>query len=399
MHCVPAFGDVRVRRKGRLTMTRSGGGQYRVACARCGSYDSAEVSQAMKSVMGVLHPPISEDVLLKVNLLAPRDPEKAVTTHPRVVSACIDCIRTGRSEAGIHIADTPGYIFLDQKEELFRKTGFKALAETETAGLSLLSDRGYKEVELPEGVALSVVRAASRAVEAPCLMSVARLKTHVETEITGCLKNMFGMADTDTRKKAHSGVSLDRLSHAVVDIFSARIPDYCVLDAVVSMEGDGPSHGSPVHTGWLLASDNALAVDVAGAVIMGYSDPFSIPLLRVAAQRGMGPSSMDEIELTGADWKDLVCPGFRKSSSRLRLVPTGLRGLAHRMVYLYPRLNPETCTGCGICEKVCPANAIHLESGRPVIDVNACVRCLCCHEMCPAGAMEVKRSLLCRLLG
>jgi len=58
-----------------------------------------------------------------------------------------------------------------------------------------------------------------------------------------------------------------------------------------------------------------------------------------------------------------------------------------RGMFIY-KIDPETCTGCRICAKNCPAEAISGERKEPhVIDQNVCTRCGVCFEKCPFGAV------------
>jgi len=47
----------------------------------------------------------------------------------------------------------------------------------------------------------------------------------------------------------------------------------------------------------------------------------------------------------------------------------------------------DTCTSCGICEKVCPVNNVKLEEGRPRWHHN-CQECFACMNFCPARAIQ-----------
>lgn len=47
----------------------------------------------------------------------------------------------------------------------------------------------------------------------------------------------------------------------------------------------------------------------------------------------------------------------------------------------------EQCISCGLCEKVCPLNNVHLENGRPVWG-KECTHCMACICRCPKEAIE-----------
>ncbi len=54
-------------------------------------------------------------------------------------------------------------------------------------------------------------------------------------------------------------------------------------------------------------------------------------------------------------------------------------------------IDAEKCTGCTLCAKKCPANAISGELKQPhVIDPDTCIKCGICYEVCNFGAVEVK---------
>jgi len=58
-----------------------------------------------------------------------------------------------------------------------------------------------------------------------------------------------------------------------------------------------------------------------------------------------------------------------------------------RGLFIY-QIDPETCTGCGICRKNCPVEAITGERKAPhVIDQAVCTKCNTCFEKCPFGAI------------
>ncbi len=129
--------------------------------------------------------------------------------------------------------------------------------------------------------------------------------------------------------------------------------------------------------GWIIASENALAADVVAAFMMGYADPFSIPLLSSAARRAMGPTQRNEIELFGAKWEELPVPGFRKSPSALRrFIPTPLRGMAHTLVRLAPSWMPRLYL-LRACAEFAPSRQSIAGRKELTIDRTICFGCLC----------------------
>ncbi len=54
-------------------------------------------------------------------------------------------------------------------------------------------------------------------------------------------------------------------------------------------------------------------------------------------------------------------------------------------------INPEACTGCTLCSKVCPVEAISGEKKKPhKIDIGKCTRCGACIESCKFDAITVE---------
>ena len=46
------------------------------------------------------------------------------------------------------------------------------------------------------------------------------------------------------------------------------------------------------------------------------------------------------------------------------------------------------CTGCGLCEKLCPVEAIKIQNGKPVWVKEKCAMCLGCLHRCPEFAIQ-----------
>jgi len=69
--------------------------------------------------------------------------------------------------------------------------------------------------------------------------------------------------------------------------------------------------------------------------------------------------------------------------------------VSHRKVRLKKHyLDMDTCIKCGICERFCPTNAIHVEKKNSIdINLNLCMGCTACEKVCPKNAIKVENEL------
>jgi ferredoxin len=55
------------------------------------------------------------------------------------------------------------------------------------------------------------------------------------------------------------------------------------------------------------------------------------------------------------------------------------------------RLDRNLCNGCGLCARVCPAEAVTLTEGKSVTDTEKCIGCCACFNNCPEAALLLER--------
>jgi len=397
-----------LERKGELTAEVAEPGRERpthrskVAVIRCPAYDQHLVNDAVHRAIdlatapGALEPArLSPErpVLVKPNVLAPRPPEDGVDTHPAVLRAVISALRD-RGAAEIIVGDSSGGVSIRRNvtEHALEVSGLAAAAEDMGARAVAFDRFETVAVANPRGSGYPSLPLSKLAVQAGCLVSVSKFKTHALTVLTGAVKNLFGTVPGPAKREAHRRhASIEIFTHLLLDIVEALQPALHVVDAVVAMEGNGPSGGPLRQVGLILAGTDPVAVDTVLAAIAGI-DPLKVPTTRLGAARGLGTADLDQIDVVGVPLEEVRVPRFKlPTAARLAArVPAGLTRWAVSFATVRPWFVADECTRCGVCVKSCPADALALTKSGPILSDEACVGCFCCHELCPSQAVRLR---------
>jgi ferredoxin len=182
---------------------------------------------------------------------------------------------------------------------------------------------------------------------------------------------------------------VNSFSGALLDIHDLVNPRLTIMDAVVAMEGDGPTGGDPRHVGAILASDDSLACDVVAAWLVGL-DPLEVSTIQMAVDQGRIDSGWGDIDVVGDPIASLRVKDFRPASTRLMRTPlyNRLVDILGHWISPHPAVG-EGCTSCGTCASNCPSEAIFIQHGGARIDHSQCIRCFCCQELCPERAITI----------
>ncbi len=367
-----------------------------ISCIHQDDYDEEALYRAVKrqfESLGVerdLKPGMK--VLIKPNLLMKRRPEEFTTTHPAVAGAVIRVLQ----ELGITnivIADSPGGPYTKPLlSGIYRAAGFTGLALR--YGVTVNEETGYREKTRMENGLCKQFYLIDPVLESDYIIDLCKFKTHGMVGLSGAVKNLFGCVPGLMKPELHFRFSEEeRFCEMLVDLCETVRPDLTIVDAVDSMQGDGPSGGSLLHTGMLLAGKNPYDIDLLLCKVAGF-DPDKIYTVRSAKKRGLSACSADELTLLGDEVKlfpDLIKPvshGVDFSSSLPKWFPKKV--LNH--FSSKPQIIKKGCIGCGKCAESCPAQTIELSGRKAKIHYDNCIRCFCCHEMCPVKTIKIKRS-------
>ena len=332
-------------------------------------------------------------VAVKVNLVTMMKPEKAATTHPALLAALTAYLQS--RGALVTIGDAPGGTYTKAYlDSVYAVSGMKQ------TGAALNQNFDVKHADCPEAAVLRDFDYTAWLDEADLIINFCKLKSHGMMGMSCAVKNMFGVIPGLTKPAYHYRFpDYDQFADMLVDLNEYFRPALQIVDAVVGMEGNGPTMGKPRHIGAVLASESPYALDLVCAKLIGLG-PAQVPTLRAAARRGLAPEQPEDVPLLG-ELAPFLLSDFDTASADCGIEDfLGGRGLfarlgnrfVHVLLAVKPRLAAKLCVGCGKCAGLCPAKAITMVRQRPAIHRDACIRCFCCQEFCPVGAMKARRN-------
>lgn len=372
----------------------------RVSLVKCGDYERENVYTAVKALLGNLggmdrfvKPGMR--VYVKPNMLSKAPPSAAITTHPEVIGAVVRLAREAGA-AEVMIGDCPGGFQPTKEEHVLRiheVCGYREIAERE--GARLVVHRRSVPRDVPGGAMAKSVEIVEEMAGADLLINVSKAKTHQLCAFTGAAKNLFGAIYGREKSRCHAVYSRpSSFNHFLIDVAEAVKPGLNIMDAVIGLEGPGPSAGDPRKLGALLASESPYALDAVAVRLIGWKQS-DVMLLKLARERGLLPQRLEDIETAGEKPAELqLHEPFRKPTLAGHLyawlgglLPVRLRDALHPR----PVVIAEKCVGCGECAAACPPHAMRIAERKSVIDYGKCIRCFCCHELCPEKAVEARK--------
>lgn len=324
-----------------------------------------------------------KNVLMKPNMLSARPPEQAVTTHPTIIKATTKWLLDAGAE--VIVGDNSAATGRGENERCAQNSG---IADAALGCYRNISNSGVA-IDVKSRFTDKLV-VSKEILDAEVLVSLPKFKTHALTQITGAIKNMFGILVGGEKPRMHAAAwGYKNFIEALVDIYQIRPPDLSIMDAVVGMEGNGPSAGYVRPIGKILASDNAVALDAVMVTMMG-KRPEKIHLLKYAHERGLGEIDVSKLDIMG-ELKPLK--HFRMPSTFLCHLAGGLANnkLARYIMDRKPAIISGECKSCGVCVESCPVKAMSMGKNIPEISYKDCIRCYCCQELCPSNAIELRR--------
>ena len=373
---------------------------YDVAVVRCKTYDVEAVKpaleEAVNAVNGLDFVKSGMKIIIKPNLVSFKKPDAAATTHPALLEALVEMLLA--RGADVTIGDSPGGPHsLPLLNRVYAATG---MDRVEKLGAKLNRNMNEKTVDFPEGKVLKNFTYTEYLDEADAIIDFCKLKSHGMLGMSAAVKNLFGTIPGLKKPEVHYKFQNDaEFADMLVDLNEYFKPRLAICDAVVGMEGNGPTAGTPRQIGAIIASKSTYYADVVGAELIGMNID-GLPTLQAAYERGFAPASSKNLRVYG-DIRALTVDDFKAPPVRgLSFMRKGnvLHLISKAALEHKPTLKKRLCAGCGECARMCPAKAIKMKNKKPHINREKCIRCFCCQEFCPRAAMVAHRPLAAKVL-
>lgn len=378
--------------------------KIKVAAAAATDYSAEVVQQGVDKLLADLGGlsnlvPSGAKVFVKVNLVRDMPPEKCGTTHPQVVVALVN--RLSEITQNIIVGDSSGGLYTKAAMgQVYAKCKMTDVAEQTCAKLNDDFDFAVADIN---GQVVKTCEITNSFLDADVVINVTKLKTHSFAGYTGAVKNLYGLIPGLVKVEMHSRYpDLGDFCQLLCDLeqFASKKIVLHVIDAIVGMDGDGPTNGKPKPMGQLLASTNPYALDVVAVSV--FADPFEMPLLQVAEKRGLVSRDLAQIDFDFEAWKAACIADFDiapvTSADTFLNMPKWVKKLAKKYLTKKVHFDKKICRGCGKCARHCPAKAITIKDGKAHVEQKKCIRCYCCQELCPFDAVKFRKSLLYRFV-
>jgi uncharacterized protein (DUF362 family) len=288
----------------------------------------ASVKEALNLIDGVqdiIKP--GDLVLINPSWVAPPvEREAGCITIPEVARAVADIVRELGARPVIAESSAIGV----DSAKVIEQSGYRELIEMGYEVVDLKAQKAHVDVAVENSEVFESVECWALVQQADVIISVPKLKTHDQTEMTCSIKKLKGLLTDKAKKAMHQ----QGLFEGVIDLLSAVKPRLAVVDAIVCQEGVGPVFGKPVEMNLILAGKDLVAVDATCARLIGFS-PHDILLTVNAAARGLGTMDSDQIELVGEPLENVR----RRFMRSVEDSPVEVEGF--QLIH-----DDATCTGC-----------------------------------------------------
>ena len=252
-------------------------------------------------------------IYIKPNLSHP-EYLPGVVTSPELTAELIGLLRDGASE--VIVGESNGYNY--PCWTAFDKTGMQKAVEKVGGTAINLSEDKVVEVNFSDarGSPLKRLHLPKTILDADAVIDLPLMKTHEFMAYSGAIKNLFGCIPSNRRIYLHP--YLPEVFYRLYTLFK---PKLTIMDARIGIEGNGPTKGKPVKMDLILTGNDALAVDIVSAQVMGLN--WKDTYLNYIAQK------------TGLREQDLIVEGLQVAEVMHRFEPPRIDMPVKAQMFIY----------------------------------------------------------------
>ncbi len=206
-------------------------------------------------------------ILLKPNLVEPHVGRPQINTNPLLVRAAVEAFLS-MGAAQVAVAEGPGHR-TDTMLVLDESGIGEVLSEDRIQFIDLNYDAGVVVPNKARQTSMPVLTFPRSLTEFDWLVSMPKMKTHHWVGVTLAMKNLFGLMPGIFYGWPKNVFHMCGIQPSILDINAAAPAQFCIVDGIVGMEGDGPIMGDAKEAGVLVMGRNAVAVDATCARVMG----------------------------------------------------------------------------------------------------------------------------------
>ena len=381
-----------------------------VALLKCDTYSPDEVKGKILQGLDLLGiDPVcfrAARVALKPNLLTAVAPESAVVTHPVFFDAVAQIVIDHGGKPVL--IESPAVVSL---KNALRKAGYLPIIDK--LGILVADIEPVEKISYDNAHIFRNFEISRAFQDVDMIVNIPKFKTHGLTYVSAAVKNLFGAVPGMRKSQMHLRFpDKTEFSEFILDLYGAILNRFDkpgailhILDAIVSLEGEGPgASGSPRKTGAIIIGEDALALDHVAVDLAGL-DVNLVATLTSGFAREFGVSSRDEIHVRGERIEDMRTRDFiptKSSGVPLLLRVSFFRRIMKNLFVEKPTPLEDVCSLCYQCRHICPADAIsEAREGKkvPQFDYKRCIRCFCCQEICPEAAITIRKGKMQWLFG
>lgn len=224
--------------------------------------------------------PAGGSVALKPNLVMAGTPESGATTHPGVLSGCIEYLKAHGFE---NISIIEGSWVGDRTGRAYKVAGYDAVCKKYDVPFYDLKQDKTRTVK----TAIRPMEISCRAWESDFLINLPVLKGHCQTVMTCALKNCKGTLPDHEKRRFHS----EGLTRPIAALAAALMPDLTIVDSICG-DLNFEEGGTPIQTNRMYLGTDMVQLDTYGCKLMGIPIE-DVPYIGLAEDYGAGSTELN----------------------------------------------------------------------------------------------------------